>query len=370
VINSDFQDVISLAQTTTVLETPPEDDPVQYVRQQFLILSGREPDAASHFYWADLLLRCGNDQNCRDATQTDLNEYLKKQPDPHFSLAGTVIDEAGNPMDGAVVNLTGSQLLTTLTDAAGNFHFSNLTTSGVYTVTASKPHYGFATNGQTFVNPAHDVSVSFHGRFNHFSIMGRITKEDGTAASGLKVQLLQSSSFVITNENGDYAFVDLIGGGTYTVLPTIENAVFSPANTTIVDLAADSNANFVMKPLRLLKIEASEHALVLDSVNFVTEPFSVFEQLGFSPDGIRRITLFAANLEGVSDLSKLSMIAEDSEGHTYPLEIEFVGDVPQQNWLKQLNVKLSPELSGKCVDLKLSVGGLTSDAAQLCLAND
>jgi hypothetical protein len=268
-----------------------------------------------------------------------------------------------------VLYLTGSQKVTTVTDAAGHFQFSDLGTSGVYTVTATKPHYGFIDNSQTLINPAHDVSVSFHGRLNHFSVKGRITKADGTGASGVKVQLSPSSSFVITNENGDFAFADVLGDQTYTVLPTLEGSVFSPANTTFVNLDTDARADFVMKTLRLLRIEGSENALVLDSVNFVTEPFSVFEPLGFSSDGIRRVMLFAINLEGVNDLSKFSIIAQDSEGHTYPIKIEFVSDVPQQNWVKQLNVKLSPELKGKCVDLKLSVGGF-SDAVPLCLADD
>src|ERR1051325_1649998 len=369
VINSEFEDLDSLAQKTTTLETPPEEDPVQYVRQQFLSLLGRQPDPAAHFYWSDLLLQCGSNENCRETTRSDLSTFLKELPESRFSLKGTVTDEEGKPISGAMLNLTGSQLVTTVTDAAGNFQFSDLATSGFYTVTASSLHYGFIINSQTFVNPTHDVSVSFHGHLNHYSVRGRIMKADGTGASGVKVQLSPSSSFAITDENGAYAFVDLLGGETYTILPTSLGAGFSPANTTIVNLGADSNANFVMKPFRLLRIEDSKNALVLDSVNFVTEPLSVFDPLSFSSDGIRRIILFAINLEGVNDLSKFSISAQDSDGHIYPLQIEFVSDVPQQNWLKQLNVKLSPELSGKCVDLKLSVGAF-SDATGLCLAKD
>jgi hypothetical protein len=80
--------------------------------------------------------------------------------------------------------------------------------------------------------------------------------------------------------------------------------------------------------------------------------------------------LFATNLEGVNDLSQFSVLAQDSEGQTYPLAVEFVGDVPEQSWVKQVNVKLSPGLSGKCVDLKLSFGTLNSNSVRLCLANN
>jgi len=369
VINSDFQDVISLAQTTTVLETPLEEDPVQYVRQQFLLLSGREPDAAAHFYWSDLLLRCGDDQNCLDASRTALNDYLKNQPEPRFSLKGMVTDEAGIPVSGVVLNLTGSQSLATETDAAGNFQFLNLPTSGIYTVSGSKLHY--TINNQTFVNPPHDVNVSLGAHLKRHSIIGRITRADGTAASGLKVQLLGTAFVATTNANGEYSFAELPEGEDYTVCPSSEDAVFSPTNTIIQNLEADLTADFTMKLLPVIvKIEDSENALVLDSVNFVKEPISVFESLGFSSDGITRAVFFVTNLEGFYDPSQLLMIAEDTAGEKFPLQIEFIADVPQHSSLKQINVKLRTELKGKCVNLTLSGGELTSHAAQLCLAND
>jgi hypothetical protein len=367
VINSDFEELDSLAATNVVLETTPEEDPVQYVRQQFLSILGRQPDAASHFYWSDLLLQCSTDQNCGDTTRSNLTEYLKKQPDSLFALTGTVTDEEGNPISGALLNLTGSELLSTLSDADGKFQFPGLHTSGVYTVSASKLHY--TINSQTFVNPPHDLSVSVGAHLNRHSITGRITKADGSGASGVRVQLSQSSSSVVTDANGEYVFADLSEGETFTVVPALDGAMFSPANTTIADLAVDSNANFAMKlQPGLLKMEDAENALVLDSVNFVNEPISVLETLGFSRDGITRVMLFATNLQGLNDVSQFSMSAQDSNGQTYPLEVEFIGDVPEQNWLKQINVKLSPELKGKCVDLKLSVGELTSNTARLCLA--
>jgi hypothetical protein len=371
VINSEFEGLDSLAQNTTTLETPPEEDPVQYVRQQFLAILGRQPDPAAHFYWSDLLLQCGSNENCLETTRSDLSAYLKNKPENQFSLAGTVIDEEGNPIAGATLNLTGSQSLNALTDAAGNFRFSNLATSGVYTVTGSKTHYTFTTSAQSFVNPAHDVNVSLGARLNRHSITGRIINANGTGISGVKVQLLETSAVATTNSNGEYSFADLAAGGNYTIRPSSEDAAFLPANATIVDLGADVSANFRLALLPVvMKIQDSENALVLESVNFVNEPISVFESLGFSPDGISRAVFFVTNLEGFNDRSQFSLSAEDSEGKTYPLDIEFISDVPQQSWLKQLNFKLSPELRGKCVDVKLSVGELISKSARLCVANN
>ena len=280
-----------------------------------------------------------------------------------------VTDEAGNPMNGVVLNLTGSQSLATETDGAGTFQFLNLPTSGVYTVSGSKLHY--TINSQTLVNPAHDVNVSLGARRNRHSIMGRITRADGTAASGLKVQLLGSASVATTNANGEYSFAELPEGEDYTICPSSEDAVFSPTNTIIQNLEADLTADFTMKLLPvIMKIEDSENALVLDSVDFVKDPISVFEPLGFSSDGTTRAVFFVTNLEGFNDPSGLLMLAEDSDGEKFPLQIEFMADVPQHDWLKQINVKLRTELRGKCVNLTLSGGNLTSHAAQLCVAKD
>lgn len=63
-INSEFEGLDSLAHTTTVLKTSPENDPVQYVRQQFLSILGKQPEPSAHFYWSDLLIKCGSNDEC------------------------------------------------------------------------------------------------------------------------------------------------------------------------------------------------------------------------------------------------------------------------------------------------------------------
>ena len=91
--------------------------------------------------------------------------------------------------------------------------------------------------------------------------------------------------------------------------------------------------------------------------------------MGLNPDGLTRVTVFARNLEEVTSPSQISVVAEDDEGQTYPLEIEYLGTVLDQMWLKQLNVKLSSNLpSGRCVQLRLSVAGVNSNNAQICVA--
>ena len=533
VINSEFAGLDSLAHTTTVMETSPEQDLVQYVRRQFTASLGREPDPAAHFYWSDMLIRCGGDNDCLNQKRSVLNEYLNTQPQQDFSLSGTVtnengdplsgvavrlsgsqtvaavtdsqgsfrftglptsgsytvavdkrhysfetssvqhpaddvaitfngrlnrhsiegriatvngtgisgvtvqlvgapgvtattdadgfysfselaagnnytvvpsmndfifspvdttitdlsadrtanfatertsfslsgsvVDENGNPLSGAAVSLAGTQASSVVTDAEGDFLFSGLPVSGGYIVAVDKPHYTFTPNSRTFEHPQNNVTVVFEGRVKRHSIGGRITRFDGTGFSGVTVQLAPGIT-ATTDANGVYSFAELAAGENYTVVPLSGDFLFAPVNTTFSALSADSAANFVGKlQPELLMLESSELAIALDSVSFVAQPFSLFKSLGFSTDDFMRVMIFAKNLEAVNT-SQVSVVAEDDAGQIYPLEVEFIGEVPGQSWLKQLNLKLSPTtLGGKCVQLQLSVADVKSNNGRLCI---
>ncbi len=140
--------------------------------------------------------------------------------------------------------------------------------------------------------------------------------------------------------------------------------------TTFDDLSADRTANFVgrLRPELLLR-EGSEMAIALDSVNFSARPFSIFDSLGFGDDGLARMLVFTKNVESFISVSHVWAGAEDDEGKTFPLQVEFIGPVKGENSLKQLNLKLSSELeSGKCYLLRLSVDGIASNGGRICLS--
>ena len=129
-------------------------------------------------------------------------------------------------------------------------------------------------------------------------------------------------------------------------------------------------ANFIarLRP-ELLTTGQSETALVLESVSFVLQPVALFDPLDFSTDGRARLMLFAKNLEQVTQPSQLSMTAEDAEHRVYPLPVEYVGIIPGQSWVKQINVRVWPGLGdGKCVKLRLFADGLQSNITGVCFA--
>ena len=243
-------------------------------------------------------------------------------------------------------------------------------TSGSYTVAVDERHYTSISSNQTFVRPAHDVTAFFSVRLKRYSIRGRVTRPGNIGIGGVKVQLVESpATTVITDTAGFYSFSELAARGNYTVVPSLTDLLFAPVNITISDLSADALANFTVRQRpELLRIESSEMAIVLDSVTLVTQP-SLFNLFPFHSDGFIRVMVFAKNLEGVKSPAQVLVVAEDDEGNTYPLDVEYAGDVVGQSWLKQINLKLSPvTLGGKCVQLKLSADGFESNTGRLCLA--
>jgi hypothetical protein len=78
VINSTCTDVQSQAHSTVVLPTAPGDDPVQYVRHEYLAVLRIEPDAEAHFTWTNWLLRCGTDQVCLTERKNALARFLRR----------------------------------------------------------------------------------------------------------------------------------------------------------------------------------------------------------------------------------------------------------------------------------------------------
>ncbi|HEX3186021.1 MAG TPA: carboxypeptidase regulatory-like domain-containing protein [Pyrinomonadaceae bacterium] len=372
VINSEYREIESKAQTTTEMQTEPEDDPVQYVRQQFLSILGRQPDPAAHFYWSDLLIRCGGNSDCLNQQRAALTEYLESGPQPQFSISGNVLDENGNPLPAVTIMLAGSQSAVAVTNELGNFRFSNLPTTGAYTVTASKSHYGFTSASKTFVCPPSDVEALFDATLNRHTISGRIAKSDGSAIPGVTVRLIElQTTSVITGANGTYSFTNLAAGRTYTIAAAVKDLfVFAPVSRVIDDLSADSTVDFLarLRP-ELITTDHSDFALVFDSVSFMTQPLSVFEAMDFADDGMARVVVFAKNLEKASSPSQIAATAEDANHLVYPLPVEFVGNVAGQSWLKQVNLRLLPNIGeGKCYKLRLYYDSLESNAARVCLA--
>ena len=83
-------------------------------------------------------------------------------------------------------------------------------------------------------------------------------------------------------------------------------------------------------------------------MTFIRDPFGVFNSLNFSLDQRSRVVLFATGLELMpgESISVVTAQAEDSGHRIFPLTVEYVGKVPNFNWLTQVNVRLPDGLAG------------------------
>ncbi|HEY3026250.1 MAG TPA: carboxypeptidase regulatory-like domain-containing protein [Pyrinomonadaceae bacterium] len=247
VIDSTYETLDSQALETKVITTAnAEDDPVQFVRQQYQSVLGLDPDPAGHFYWSNLILNCGDDIQCSADAGAALDVYLGANPSPNFSIAGRVSDENGDPLADLTVSLSGSQSLATQTDADGRYSFANLPTSGVYTVSTSREHYTFIQPSVTFTTPSGDQTADFAGTLNRYTIAGQVVNADNEGMPGITVTLTGSmSATTTTDSDGRFVFDDLPALEAYTVTPSAEHHTFQPASWAFEELSGDQSAEIV-----------------------------------------------------------------------------------------------------------------------------
>src|ERR1043166_6292163 len=78
-------------------------------------------------------------------------------------VSGRLTDSNGNPIAGAVVNLSGTQTRKFITDANGNYRFEGVETNGFYTVRPSRANYSFSPAERSFSQLGNNTEAAFTG---------------------------------------------------------------------------------------------------------------------------------------------------------------------------------------------------------------
>ncbi len=81
-------------------------------------------------------------------------------------ISGRLLDVNGNPIEGAVVKLSGTQNRKSITDANGNYQFDAVETNGFYTVTPSRLNYDFSPSTHAFSALGAHTEASFSATAN------------------------------------------------------------------------------------------------------------------------------------------------------------------------------------------------------------
>ena len=378
VIDSVYDNLDSQAQSTTVINsTTPDSDPVAYVRSQYQSTLGRDPDAAGHYYWSQSILSCGDDAQCVAARHALLQAFLSSAPAETFSISGQVIDEQGAPLAGVLVTLSGSQTVSTPTNADGHYVFSNLPTSGVYTITPSFANLNFGAP-VIVATPAGDRVVNLLGSAGaaiNYTVSGRITK-NGYAFLNATVTISGAQNLSLnTDAAGQYSFT-VAAEQSLVITPSDPNYTFAPSSTVINNLSSNQTADFSAQinwgvPV-LISEENSTRAIALDCVLNTTEPFGLTYDLPWGTDNRTRVKIFASNFELLpnENVAAITADAQDAQGHIYNLTVEYVDSPGGMDWLNRIVLRLPDDL-GDVGDvlLRITYHGVSSNRVRVAIGH-
>ena len=165
-------------------------------------------------------------------------------PTATYTISGRVMVGTSG-LDGVTVKLTGSRTLTQTTASGGNYSFAGLPT-GNYAVTPVRAGYTFNPAQASFNSlSANQTAANFTATANSYTISGRVLVGTSPLA-GVTVKLTGSRTLSATTDSlGNYKFVGLTGGGSYTVTPSKLGYKFTPVSRSFTALSINqTTANF------------------------------------------------------------------------------------------------------------------------------
>jgi beta-glucanase (GH16 family) len=213
----------------------------------------------------------------------------------------------------------------------GTFHGPGYSGAGGITAAYSLP------NGRKFSDDFHTFAVEWEPNVMRFYVDGFLYKTRTPA------DLPSGTTWVF--DHSFFILLNVAVGGSFPGNPDA-TSVF-PQQMLVDYVRVYQRATPSNVPL-LFTDEGSNRALVLDSVTFKRDPFSVRNALNFSPDHTTRLMLLSANfdLEPGDGPSIVSAQADDGKGHVYPLLVEWLGRLPSFDWITVVIAKLPDELIG------------------------
>jgi hypothetical protein len=195
-----------------------------------------------------------------------------------FRVSGRVTDTNGGALPGATLTLQTAQgNATAQTDAAGDYAFADLPAVGSYTLSVSKANYVFTSPSRSFSNLTADLRHDFVGRLL-YTVRGRLADASGNPLALVRIDLdwtVNGTAFKVTgssNSSGDYGFINLTPGRTYSVTPVSPYFSFAPASRTFADIgasytAADFTGTLIVASIRGRVVDESGRPLPGVTVN-------------------------------------------------------------------------------------------------------
>lgn len=155
--------------------------------------------------------------------------------DTDYSIAGTVVDEHGAPIGGALVRID-PEFTEVATDAQGHYYLPCMA-AGDYTVTPSSlDDYLFNPVNTPVTVDGHETGVDFTG--SRVDVQGRITTAEGAGVAGVQLTLEPGARTALSGADGSFEIRNVMPGD-YTVAPILAGYTFEPLGRNITVAAAD-----------------------------------------------------------------------------------------------------------------------------------
>jgi hypothetical protein len=214
-------------------------------------------------------------------------------------------------------------------------------------------------NNQLFTGPVTRISMA-----DILNVFGNRVPDSTTAQKNFRIAtIVVSKELLNEDEMAFYNFFARRAEETKEVATHIGLAKGS-AKPFVLSTRGLGTLNAQIDSPTLLTEDGTSRGLALDSVTWTRGPFSMSSSHNFSTDGRTRIMLFAAGVElqPGETAAIVTAQAEDSQQRTFPLTIEYVGKLPEVNWLTQVNLRVPDEVSNLAgVMVSIRLRGVTSN---------
>ncbi|WP_164682730.1 carboxypeptidase regulatory-like domain-containing protein [Cyclonatronum proteinivorum] len=219
-------------------------------------------------------------------------------------LAGQVISAAGEPVEGALVNITrqgGGSGATRTTDAGGNFTVSTLVT-GLYSISISREGFDPLTITDFEAEEGQQIAETFTLIPQTGSISGFVTNQDGVLLADATVFLTRTTTGQVrtrtTNQQGEFSFIPA-AFDTYVM------------NASLNGYSASENLSFTLEPddpdLTGLEITGLQlNSGVVQGVITNQQTGAGLRQVNISVDGPAGSGSAVTNVNGVYQIENLT----------------------------------------------------------------
>jgi beta-glucanase (GH16 family) len=192
------------------------------------------------------------------------------------------------------------------------------------------------SNGQKFSDDFHTFAVELEPNVMRFYVDGLLYK------TITPMNLPAGASWVF--DHPFFIILNVAVGGYWPLYPDA-TTVFP--QQMLVDYVRVYQRSTPSNVPVLFTEEGANRALALDSVTFMRDPFSVTGRYNFSSDQRTRLMLLSANLDlqPGDGPAIVAAQADDGSGHLYPLTVEWIGRLPDFDWITVVIAKLPEELA-------------------------